>query len=134
MGRQVLKGAAAHRAAGNDFVSGAIAVLGDVEEDGIGGGATILVLGDVIVLATPEEDDAVGVLLEAAGLAQVREHGALLPAPFLDVAAELAEGDDGGVELLGQLLEAAADAADFLLPVAFSVTAHELDVVNQDQA
>jgi len=44
-------------------------MLGHIEEDGIGSGGAVLVLGDVVVLAAPEEDDAVGVLLQAAGLA-----------------------------------------------------------------
>ena len=63
--------APAHQASSNDFISGAVAVLGDVEKDGIGGRGAVLVFGDVVILTPPEEDDAVGVLLDAAGLAQV---------------------------------------------------------------
>ena len=133
-GQQVLKGAAPHGASSNHLIGGPVAVFGNVEQDGISGSSAVLVLGDVVVFAAPEEDNAVGVLLQAAGLAQVREQRALLSSPFLYIAAELAEGDDGGIELLGQLLEAAADAAHFLLPVAFGVAAHELDVVDQNQA
>ena len=107
-------------------------MLSHVEEDGVDGGGAVLVFGDVVVFAAPEKDDAVGVLFDTAGLAQVGEHWALLSSPFLYVAAELAEGDDGGVEFLGQLFEAAADATYLLLSVAFGVAAHELDVVNQN--
>ena len=55
----VLEGASAHGAGGNDLVGGSVAVLGNVELDGVAGGG----LGDVVVLPVPEEDDAVGVLL-----------------------------------------------------------------------
>jgi hypothetical protein len=74
-----VEGAAAHRAAGNDLVGGAVAVLGHV--DSIGGRGAV-VLGDFVVLAAPEDDDAVGILLDAAGLAQVGKQRTLLPSLF----------------------------------------------------
>ena len=128
----VLKGAAAHGAACNDFISGPVTVFSDVEQDRIGGSGIVLVLGDVVVFAAPEEDDAVGILLDTAGLAQIGEYGTLLSSPFLHIAGELAEGNDRGVEFLSQLFKAAADAAHSLLPVSFDIAAHELDVVDQD--
>ena len=44
-----------------------------VEQNSIIGSGAVLVFGDVVVLAAPEEEAAVGALLQAAGLAQVRE-------------------------------------------------------------
>ena len=132
--KQVAEHAPAEVTGSYYLVGGPVAVFGHVEQDGIGGRSAVLVLGDVVVFAAPEENDAVGVLLQAAGLAQVGEERALLAAALLHVAGELGEGDDGGVELFGQLFQAAADAAYFLLAVAFGVAAHELNVVDQDQA
>ena len=49
-------------------------MLSHVEEDGIGGGGggAVLVLNDVVVFTAPEEYyNAVGILLQVAGLTQV---------------------------------------------------------------
>lgn len=75
-------------------------MLGDVEKDSISSSGAVLILDDVVVFAAPQEYNAVGVLLQAAGLTQIREQRALFSSPLLHVAAELAEGDDGGVEFL----------------------------------
>ena len=59
----VLKSAATKVAGSYYLVGSPVAVLGDVEEDGIGGGGAVLVFGEVVVFAAPEKDDAVGILL-----------------------------------------------------------------------
>ena len=66
----------------------------------------------IIILAVDEEDD-VGVLLDRARFAQVRELRPLVLA-LLDRAAELRQADDRHIEFLGELLQAAADLRNFL--------------------
>ena len=87
------------------------------------------------VLAVDEEHQ-IGVLLDAAGLAQVRQ--ARLPFALLDLAVELRDGDDRDLEILGQRLEAPRDVGDLLLAVVVAAdrgaAARELEVVDDDQA
>ncbi len=67
---------------------------------------------DVIILAVDEHDD-VGVLLDRARFAQIRQLRALVLA-LLDRAAELRQRHHRHVHVLGQGLEASADLGDFL--------------------
>src|SRR5215207_11583992 len=87
----------------------------------------------VHVVAVDEHDD-VGVLLDRPGLAEVGQHGALV-GPQLELAGELAEGDDGTLELAGEDLEATADLGHLDLAVlGRPTTAHQLEVVDDDHA
>ena len=112
-------------------VSRAVSLLGD---DELGDGALRLVLLVVIEVAV-DEADVVGVLLDGARLAEVRELRALpLLAPGLDASIELTERDDRELQLLGERLQPSRDLADLLLarvdPVA---PLHELEVVDDDE-
>ena len=86
----------------------AVAVLGD---DQVGDPLALGLL--VVVLVAVDEHHEVGVLLDRAGLAQVREHGPLVRA-LLDAAVELRERDHRALELARERLEAAGDLADLL--------------------
>jgi hypothetical protein len=59
----VMEDTPTHGTGTDNFVSGPVAVLGHVEEYSVGGGGAVFVFGDVVVLAAPEEDDVVSVLL-----------------------------------------------------------------------
>src|SRR5262249_11176133 len=74
-------------------------------------GARLLVL-EIIFLAEQEQHD-VGVLLDRAGFAQVRELRALV-IPVLDLARELREREDRHLELLGERLETCGDLGHLL--------------------
>src|SRR5580698_2751375 len=92
-------------------VGRAVSLLGD---DELRYGALGALL--VVVVVAVDEADVVGVLLDGARLAQVRELRPLaLLAARLDRAIELAERDDRQTELLGELLETPRDLADLLL-------------------
>ncbi len=84
-----------------------------------------------------DEGDEVGVLLDGARLAQVRQHGpSLLLLAALELAIELRERHDRHVKLLGQGLEAPRHLGD--LAFARLVTtargpADELDVIDHDE-
>src|SRR5258708_29827659 len=58
-----------------------------------------------------------GVAAEAAALAQVGELRAVVAAAALGLAGELGEGDHRDVQLLGELLHAAADGGDLEVAV-----------------
>src|SRR5581483_11878559 len=108
----------------------AVAVLG---HDHLRGAA--LVGLRVVDLVTVEEDDDVGVLLERAALAEVREHGPLV-GPVLELAVELRERDAGALELAGEDLEPTRDLRDLDLAVlrtARRARRHQLEVVDDDQ-
>src|ERR1700761_5341693 len=114
----------------DDLADGAVAVLGD---DDVGLALPLGVL--VVVLVAVDEHDQVGVLLNLAGLTQVRQDRLLVVlASLLDGAAELREGDDRDVELPGQPLEATADLADLLHPALdVPLGSHQLQIVDYDQ-
>src|SRR5688572_28072100 len=77
-------------------VDGAVAVLADDDL------RDVLLLGLLVVdLFAVDEDDEVGVLLDGARLAEVRQLWSLVLA-VLQAAVELRQGDDRAVELLGQ--------------------------------
>ena len=70
----------------------------------------------------------------AARLTQVRQHRALV-GPLLELAVELGEGDDRGLELAGEDLEVPADLGDLdLAALGAGAAGHELDVVDDDHA
>ena len=113
-----------------DVAQGAVAVLGD-EELRL---ARVLGLLLRVVLVAEDEHDEVGVLLEAAGLAQVGEQRLLVAAALLDAAVELRQRDHRHVELAREDLQPAAHLADLLDPALDAVVgAHELEVVDDDQ-
>src|SRR5690606_34451755 len=69
-----------------------------------------------VILRTVQEHDQIGILLERAGLAQVRELRPVVRA-LLGRTRELREREDRHRELLAERLQATADLADLLLPV-----------------
>ena len=101
-------------------------------------------LGDVfllriflVVVVPVQEHDDVRVLLNGAGVTQVREHGTLV-LPLLVGTAELAEAQHRHVQLLGHNLQHPGDVADRLLAaltgVAFAAGGvHQLQVVDDHQ-
>ncbi|MDF2782518.1 MAG: hypothetical protein K0S96_2323 [Geminicoccaceae bacterium] len=135
-----------------DRADRAVALLGDVE---IGDAAAVLValpplavllvvllvaltgarlgLGALqVVLVAVDEHHHVGVLLDRAGFAQIRELRPLVLA-LLDRARELGERQDRDVELLGDRLQALGDLGDLLHPVGLGGAAdrpHQLQVVD----
>ena len=93
-------------------------------------------IGGVLVvdLVAVDEHDDVGVLLDGARLAQVRQHGPLVAAG-LEVPAELRQRHDRRLELAGQDLEATRDLRYLHLAVlGVRAAAHELQVVDHDEA
>ena len=90
------------------------------------------VLVGVLLLAIDEDDD-VGVLLERARFAQVRELRPMI-GPRLRRAAELRQHDDRHAQFLGEPLERARNRRHFeravLEPAA---PLHQLDVVDDDE-
>ena len=76
----------------------------------------LLVVG-IVDLVAVDEGDHVGVLLDGAALAQVGELRPVVAPPPLRLARELGEGDHRQVQLLGELLEAAADGGDLQVAV-----------------
>src|SRR5579875_40597 len=84
----------------------AIAVLRDLDLRGALEGRF-----GVVDLVSVDEHHDVRVLLDRAGLAQVGEHRALVGAAF-ETAGELAQRDDGNLELAGEDLQPAADLGD----------------------
>src|SRR5215213_9220557 len=97
----------------------AVAVLGDDQLRE----ALVLVRG-VVDLVAVDEGHHVGVLLDRSRLAKVRELRPMIAAPPLRLAGELRQGDDGDLQLLGELLHAAADGGN--LQVAVLVAAARL--------
>src|SRR6516165_9532800 len=93
-----------------DLVGRTVALLGDEDVGHValfGRGVEIEEIGAV------DEHDDVGVLFDSAGLAEVRELRAALVA--LGSPGELAEDEDGNLQLLGETFESAGNAGDFFL-------------------
>ena len=88
---------------------GPVAVLGDVDL----GDALLLGRLGVVVLVAVDEHHEVGVLLDLAALAQVRQQRALVRA-LLGRAVELRDRDDRHLQLARQDLQPAAHLADLL--------------------
>src|SRR5690606_16392547 len=99
---------------------GAVTLLGDdkLHRDGAGSHAAVpLLIPGVLAV---DEHHHVGVLLDGAGLTQVREHG-LATLALLDLSAELAEREHRHLQLLGELLERTGDLRDLELPALRAV-------------
>src|SRR5262245_7527136 len=106
---------------------GAVTLLAD---DDLGEAPRFRV-GVVVVLAVEHEHD-VRVVLDVAGLAQVREQRPAI-GPALDPAVDLRAHHDRHLELLGDRLQAPGEASD-LLGAVLALAGHELQVVDHDQA
>ena len=91
-----------------------------------------------VVLGTVDEAHDVGILLDSARLTQVAQLRALaqlvVGGTRFDAAVELRQGDDGDVQLLGQLLEVTRNGDHLLLAAAELHTGgvHQLQVVDND--
>ena len=95
-----------------DLGGGAVALLGEDQEGVVIHGLGVLVCSAFFVfIEAMNQQNGVGVLLDAAGLAEVRE--LRLGVVAIGVAVELGQGDDGDVEFLGGGLEGFADLGDF---------------------
>src|SRR5581483_607749 len=114
----------------HDIAYRPIAVLGD-DQVGL---ARTLGLRLVVLLAVDEHHE-VGVLLDCAGLPQIRQDRPLVAASLLDRAAELGYRYDWDVELSGESFEPSADLRD-LLDTALhpALMAHQLEVVDDYQS
>src|SRR6185503_9640583 len=114
-----------------DLSGGPIELLDDDEL----GDAAMVGLGFVVVVAK-DEDDVVGVLLDRARFAKIRQLRALVfGAPRFDRAVELRKSDHRNAELFGQPLEPSRDFADLLLAARnVLAAAHELQIVDDDEA
>ena len=109
--------------------SGAVALFADDELGHAFDVGIALALLPVHFFAEDEEHD-IGVLLERARLAQVRELRPVIAAGFWR-AAELAEREDRHPELLGENLQRPGNRRQFLLPVLEPpAPLHELEVVD----
>ena len=96
----------------------------------------LLRVGVVVVVAVEEHDD-IGVLLDGAGFTQVGQHGALVLALFVGTA-QLAQAQDGDLQLLGHDLQHTADVGHGLLAVLAGVAlaaggGHQLEIVDDVQ-
>ena len=97
-------------------------------------GQALLVGLRVVVVVAVDEEDEVGVLLEAAGLAEIREDRPLVVA-LLDGARQLREREDRHLEVAREHLELARDRRDLLDAVLDRRAGrHQLEVVDDDQA
>jgi hypothetical protein len=116
----------------SDAARRAVAVLGQLGVDDLA-----LALGSVRgpLLLAVEEHHEVGVLLDRARLAEVRQARLVLVA-HLRLPAQLAQGDDRDAQLTGERLEPARDLRDLLDAVAVAVRRsrlHQLEVVDDHQ-
>src|SRR6185369_11799266 len=126
--------------------NGAVALLAD---DHLGPAADELHLGHPVlefdraflrlqalqVILLPEhEHDNVGILLDGARLAQIRELWPLV-LTVLDGTGELRQSNDGDVQLLGERFQAGGDLRNLLHAVVALVGSarHELQVVDDEE-
>ena len=109
-------------------------MLGDDDFRHSGRRHAVLVLVDAVVLRAVDERHDVGVLLDGARFAQVRELRTLRAAAHLGGTAQLRQGDNRHVQFLGDGLERARNERHLLLAVALGVLVarHELEVVDDD--
>src|SRR5207302_8148806 len=91
-----------------DLADRPVALLGDEQ---LGQAAEVFAVALVDFLAE-DEGDQVGVLLDAAGFAEIAQLGAMIALASLGSAAQLRENKHRDVQLLGQQLEAARNRAD----------------------
>ncbi|KPC72095.1 hypothetical protein ADL26_15260, partial [Thermoactinomyces vulgaris] len=115
--------------------------LGGEDDGGLGAGAVLgddrvgfaRALGLVVVVGPVEQNHRVGILLDRAAFAQVRELRALVGAIGV-LTVELGGDQDRAVHVLREDLQVAAELGDGdLAGLAFG-GGHELEVVNDDQA
>src|SRR5712675_2666159 len=110
-------------------VGGAVALFGNAELGFFaffGGGAGFEEVGAV------DEHDDVGVLLDGAGFAEVGELRAALIA--LWGAGELAEDEDGNLQLFGEAFKGAGDAGDFFLAIAEAAArGDQLQIIDDEE-
>ena len=84
-----------------------------------------------VILLSEDKHDDVGILLDGSRFTQVAQLRAFVVAVF-DLAAQLAERDDGDVEFLGDGLEALGDLGNLIDPVFIIRSArgfHELKII-----
>ena len=99
----------------------------------VGAGSRLLVAQ--VVFFTEHEKNHVGVLLDRARFAQVRELRPFV-VPVLDLARQLRERQDRHVEFLGERLEARRDLGHFLHTVFHGPAGRalqELDVIDNEE-
>ena len=102
--------------------------------------AVAVFLGAGVVFGTVDEADHIGILLDGSRLTQVGELrplgllAVLVVATRLDATVQLRQGDDGYLQLLGQLLERPRYGAHLLLTAAerHAAGVHQLQVVDDD--
>ncbi len=101
-----------------DVADGAVALLGD-DEGGFAFGFLFLLVAVGVVFLADEEGDDIGVLLDAAGLAEIAEAGAAFAfaGAVFRVTIELGEDDDGDGEFFCQSFDAGRDFGDFQLAI-----------------
>ena len=87
-----------------DVAGAAFPVLGDVD---VGAGP----VGDPVFVGAGEEEDDVGVLFDVAGFAEVGELEFAVGGLF-GLASELGDGEDGDLEVFGEVLEGPGVFAD----------------------
>ena len=109
-----------------------MAVLG---HDALGDVALLRIL--FIVIVTIQEHDDIGILLNGAGLTQVRQHGALVLTLFVGTG-QLGQAQHRHLQLLGHDLQHTADIRHRLLAVLAAIPlsaggGHQLEVVNDHQ-
>src|SRR5206468_10526841 len=92
---------------------------------------SVLVRGSLVHLLTVDEHHQIGVLLDGAGLAKIRQLWALiLTGTLLRRARELRKCYNGNSELARQRLERTGDVADLLLSaLRVRWTLHQLEIV-----
>ena len=86
-------------------------------------------------LLVGDEEHEVGILLDRAALPQVAELRPAASGPLLDLAVQLRNGDHRDVQLLGEVLQAAADLRHLLRPVLVPPAGpgDELQVVHDEE-
>ena len=98
--------------------------------------ATIVVLIDMVVLRTVDEQHHIGILLDGSRLTQVGQLRtfALQSLTTLNTTVQLRQRQDGNIQLLGQSLQRTRDDRHLLLTrrEAHAVGIHQLQVVNHD--
>ena len=101
---EVIEAAVVAFAFEEDVAGAAFPVFGDVD---VGAGP----VGDSSLVGAGEEEDDVGVLFDVAGLAEVGELE-FTAWGLLCLSAELGDGEDGDLEVFGEVLQAPGVFAD----------------------
>ena len=96
----------------------------------------VVVFEHLVVFGAVDEGYDIGILLDTTGFAEVRQLWAFAAPPHFYGPAELGECDDRHLQFFCQAFQGPGDRADLLFAVAalvFAPTAHELQVVNDDE-